>query len=176
MLEQPQQSPVTISNRVMRGPTGASYTLTDDDLLWLARAVKSEAGTHAEGGAAVCWALAQNYMMLGANPPRLATFTALIRAYCQPLNPIWMSLDGAGCRHSPGKCTPADLQRRQAHASRPWTSIEASIRDTVTRFAAGTLPNPIPNLTDWHADRYANAVREIGGNWFGYRSGRRRTA
>jgi hypothetical protein len=138
------QSPVTISNRVMRGPTGATYTLTDDDLLWLARAIKGEAESSVPGGTAVAWALAQNFLLVGRRPPRMTPFSLLIRRYCQPVNPAWADPNGA-----------------------KWSAIPASIRDIVQRFAAGTLPNPIPGMTDWATPRWRADNVEIDGNFFG---------
>jgi len=161
------QSQVTIQNRVMRGPTGATYTLTDDDLLWLGRAIYGEAGTKARGGAAVAWALAQNFLLVGRRPPRVATFTALIRSYCQPVNPIWADPNGAKCRAHPDACTPAKIARRAQMANMPWNSIPASVRDIVTRFAAGTLPNEVLGLVDWATPRWRADNVEIDGNFFG---------
>jgi hypothetical protein len=177
---QPTAGTVTIRNRVVTGPTGATYTLTDDDLLWLARAVKGEAGTSARGGAAVAWAMAQNYMTTGpGSGPRFAalpTFTALLRGYCQPINPIWADVNAAGCRRNPAACTPNLIARRRAIATMPWSAIPQSIRDLVTSFATGTLPNPIPGLTDWATPRWGADNIEIDGNFFGRKQPRRRPA
>lgn len=169
-------SGVTIENRVMRGPTGATYTLTDDDLLWLARAIKGEAGTHPEGGVAVAWALAQNFLMVGRRPPRTATFTALIRAYCQPLSPQWADPNSEKCRSRPGMCTPDMIARRREHINMPWESIPRSVRDLVTRFAAGQVPNPIPGKMDWRNSQWRADAINIGGNWFGRDPNRRYAA
>jgi hypothetical protein len=166
-------SPVTIANRVMRGPTGATYTLTDDDLLWLARAIKGETGTHAEGGVAVAWALAQNFLCVGANPPRTATFGALIRAYCQPLSPQWADPNSAKCRAHPDRCTPPMIRRRLEHINMPWASIPQSVRDIVAHFAAGSIPNPIPGRMDWRNSKWRADAIDIGGNWFARDPGRR---
>lgn len=162
-----QQTQVTIQNRVMRGPTGATYTLTDDDLLWLARAINGEAGTKARGGAAVAWALAQNFMLVGRRPPRVSTFTALIRSYCQPVNPIWADPNGAKCQRNPAACTPAKIARRAQITNMSWGRIPASVRDIVTRFASGALPNEVPGLVDWATPRWAPDNVEIDGNFFG---------
>jgi hypothetical protein len=174
------QSLVTIRNRVMTGPTGATYTLTDDDLLWLGRAIKGEADESVRGGTAVAWAMAQNYMTTGpGGGPRFAalpTFTRLLRAYCQPINPAWMDPNGAKCRARPQACTIQHLNRRRSISSMSWDSLSASIRDIVTRFAAGTLPNPIPDLTDWATPRWGADNVEIDGNFFGRKQPRRRLA
>jgi hypothetical protein len=165
-------SQVTIANRVMRGPTGATYTLTDDDLLWLARAVNGETGTKARGGAAVVWALAQNFLLVGRRPPRMTPFSRLIRNYCQPVNAAWADPNGAKCRRSPSACTPDKIRRRALITNMAWDAIPASIRTLVTNFAAGTVPNPIPGLTDWATPRWGADNIEIDGNFFGRNTSR----
>lgn len=162
-----QQSQVTISNRVMRGPTGATYTLTDDDLLWLGRAIYGEAGTKARGGAAVAWALAQNFMLVSRRPPRFSTFKQLILNYCQPVNPAWADPNGVKCRRRPDMCTPQKIARRAQITNMPWASIPVSVRDIVQRFAAGTLPNEVPGMVDWATPRWRADNIEIDGNFFG---------
>jgi hypothetical protein len=174
------RSPVTIQNRVMRGPTGATYTLTDDDLLWLGRAIYGEAGTRQRGGAAVAWAMAQNYMMTGpGGGPRFAalpTFTALLRAYCQPINPAWMDPNGPKCQRNPAACTERHLARRRSISGMSWESLPQSVRNIVQAFAEGTLPNEVPGLTDWATPRWAADNVEIDGNFFGAKQRRRRPA
>jgi len=162
-------SQVIIHNRVMRAGN-ISYTLTDDDLLWLARAIYGEAGTHREGGIAVAWALAQNHLLIGSNPPRMGTFAALTRAYCQPINPVWQDVNSRQCQRNPSACAPERIQHRRNLSGMAWNSIPESVRNIVTSFATGALPNPIPGLTEWSANRYATARQNIGGNWFGTRA------
>jgi hypothetical protein len=164
----------------MSGPTGATYTLTDDDLLWLARAIKGEAEESVRGGSAVAWAMAQNYMTTGpGGGPRFAalpTFAALLRAYCQPINPAWMDPNGAKCRQRPQACTARHLSRRRRISSMPWDAFSQSIKNIVQQFAAGTLPNEIPGLTDWATPRWGADNVEIDGNFFGAKQRRPRRA
>lgn len=166
-------SGVSISNGVATGPNGVTYTFTDEDKLWLGRAVKGESGTHAQGGAAVCWSMINNYLTTGPRGgPRftaLPTFTALLRAYCQPINPAWLDPNGAKCRRMPQACTPALIQRRREHMAMPWESLPGAVRQIVENFLAGNLASPVPGSTDWASTDWAPGVVNIGGNRFGRR-------
>lgn len=165
---------VTVANRVITGPTG-QYTLTDDDLLWLARAVKGEAESNIAGGTAVCWALAQNFMLVGRRPPRMTPFSRLVRNYCQPVNPKWDDPNGAACQRNPQACTPDKIARRRRLTTMPWANIDRPITDLVTRWAAGQVPNTVPGMTDWAAassGTWPGAQVNIGGNLFGVSAGR----
>jgi len=169
---------VTVSNSTIHGP-GSSIPITDDDALWLGRAITGEVSPRRDqrARAAVAWALAQNLMLVGrrsANtPPRYRSFTRLIRAYCQPVNPNWATLDSPGCRRSPRNCQPYHLERRARYRSMTWEELSPDVRQVVTDFRAGTLANPVPGLVDWHASTYDGAVEQIGGNHFGILRGRR---
>jgi hypothetical protein len=164
-------------NGVLHGPEDKTYRLTDNDLLWLARALVGEVGASGwsdrdkqRGGAAVIWALAQNFMLVigaGNRRPRFSTFTNIVRAYCQPVNPAWMDPNGAKCQSHPDACTPARLNRRRQISSMSWNSIPPEVRDLVTQFKQGSLDNPVIGMTDWHARTWNGALVEIAGNHFG---------
>lgn len=146
------RSSVYIRNRTIYGPGGFQYYLTDDDLLWLARAVWGESGEHERDGAAVAWAMAQNHALLvGRSRPRFSTFGALLRAYCQPINPRFATPTSSGCIERPSHCTERLLARRRMITNAPWSRIPQSVRDLVASFSRGTLENPVPGMTDWAA-------------------------
>lgn len=176
-----QTGRVYVRNGVLHGPTG-SVRLTSTDKLWLARAIVGEVTESATrwqqadtqlGGKAVAWALAQNLMLVGSSPPRMSSFTSLIRAYCQPVNPLW-SRNGAKCTSGnyPDHCTESKLQRRARISSLSWAQIPSQVRSIVDSFWAGTLENPVSGLVDWHANSYSGAQVQIAGNWFGTKTGR----
>jgi hypothetical protein len=165
---------VYVERSTLHGPVGPPVVLTDTDMLWLARALYGEAGTGAsqEHYAAIVWALAQN-MKLVRRPRLFTTFTAITRAYCQPVNPKWESLQSSGCVRRPDHCTEAHLARRRRIRTLQWSNIPANIRQVVDSFRAGTLSNPVPGLTDWKAGRWEGATVNMQGNWFGVGQGRR---
>jgi len=167
-----------IRNGVMSFPGGTDYLITQDDSLWLIRAIWGEvnrSNQHWEtpgvqrGAAAVMWSLANNYMTVGRKRSLFPTFGQFIQAYCQPINPIWASAGAAGCQRNPGACSDQTLAFRQGLRSKPWSQFPAGAQALVTAFVAGTLANPIGRRTDWAAAgqgrRTADAVN-VAGNVF----------
>ena len=168
------RSRVTVTNRVLYGPGGFSYQLTNDDLLWLARAVWGEADVNTRGGAAVIWAMAQYHALVigaGNRRPAFSTLLGLLRAYCQPINPRWASPEAAGCVSRPAACTQRHLDRRARITNASWEQIPRSVRDLVVRFAAGQLDNPVPGAVDWADEDWSSRssipLINIEGNYFG---------
>jgi hypothetical protein len=180
------RGPVQISRGRMTGPLG-QYQLTRADVLWLGRAVAGEVSDDPEdwanpetmrGGAAVLWALAQNLLTVrrrsGLLPPfNPGDMTRIARLYCQPINPKYESLTSSGCVQFPHRCTPRRLARRRRFRTMQWSQLPAGIRQLVTRWAAGQVPNPVPGLVDWAEPRWSGAQVEIAGNWFGVARNRR---
>lgn len=70
-----------------RGPRGTlRYTVTQRDELWMLRAVEGEGRLRVE----VAQTLVNRFMYLAARRPGLyPTMQGLVRAYAQPVNPIW---------------------------------------------------------------------------------------
>lgn len=162
---------------IIHGPGGFRYRLTTADLLWLARAVWGEAGTNQAGGAAVAWAVIQYHALVvgpGGRRPAFSTLTALLRAYCQPINPKWASADTKECQRNPQHCTERHLQRRAQITNAVWNSIPEAPRNVVQQLLLGTLPNPVPGLVDWKAATQTGRSAwskvptvVVGGNEFG---------
>jgi hypothetical protein len=173
----PATGRVTVRNSTIYGP-GASMPITDTDALWLGRAITGEVSPRRTQAAraGVAWALAQNLMLVGrrstSSAPRYPTFTRMIRAYCQPVNDDWATLDAPGCRRSPRNCQPYHLERRAIYRNLTWGELTPEVRQIVEQFRAGRLSNPVPGMVDWHANSYAGSVEQIGGNHFGTRPGR----
>jgi hypothetical protein len=184
---------VWVENSVLHGPGDKTYRLTDSDMLWLGRAMVGEVGERASlwdnaetrrGGAAVIWALAQNFMLIigsGGKRPRFDTFTQVVRAYCQPVNPAWARggrfvvaphprLSEASWRRA---ITEDKLNRRERISSMSWNSLPVKVRELIDSFRAGTLENPIPGMVDWAAGNWTGGQVRIAGNLFGSRPGKR---
>jgi hypothetical protein len=149
-----------IRQGVMSFPGSEPYMITQDDALWLIRAIWGEVNRSnsrwetqdvQRGSAAVLWALANNYMTVGQKRSIYPTFGQFIQAYCQPINPIWASAGASGCQRNPGACSSDTLAFRQALRSKPWAQFPAGAQALVTAFVNGTLANPIGRRTDWAA-------------------------
>lgn len=170
-------SPVSVSGGTIVGPHDVVYHLTQDDLLWLGRAIVGEAGDNPSrrSAAAIAWALAQNFALIPSSRggvPRFSTFTGLVRAYCQPVNPSWSVAGDGKCLEIPSACTPAHIARRARISSLSWNQLGA-VQGYVQDFAAGRLENPVPGMVDWLAGPWDGGQVNIGGNVFGVREGRR---
>lgn len=150
---------------------GWSYNLTPDDLLWAARMIYGEGGN----SPAVLWTMASHLALA-----RGSSFTNTIRAYSQPINPIWYA-DGSKCR--PGGtavgsdgCAPSRLAKRAMIASLQPAGMPAAWA-LVQRWAAGQIPNPVPTATEFAdptvsasclAGTHGDCARLIlaDGNWY----------
>lgn len=156
------------------------YALTAEDVIWLGRTLACEAGGRREVMAGVAW----TYASLMTTTER-SSLASLIQAHSQPLNPIWRR-DGSKCRAPDGEwfdrcytsssgrqvcpCSDAALERRERCATLRWDQLAESVRETVTAFVAGVLPNPVPRSVNFAAGLRgrtgAELVREIGSTQF----------
>jgi len=137
----------------VRTKDGLRYQLTDDDVIWAARAAACEGGGR-EGPAATLWAWTQRFAAPNyrRNYP---TLRRLVQAHSQPINPIWRR-DGSKCRpgaryHGSEHCAPHRLARRDRCAQMSWDSIPAHVRTQVEAWATARMPNPIPKAVDFAA-------------------------
>lgn len=164
------------------------YPLTADDVLWLGRTLACESGGRRDVMAGVAW----TYASLMTTTER-SSLSGLIQSHSQPLNPIWRR-DGSKCRAPDGEwynrchsttsgrqicpCNEAALERRERCATLRWDQLAESVRETVTAFVAGTLPNPVPRSVDFAAGLRGREgmelVREVGGTQFWSRPASRR--
>ena len=143
----------------IRAP-GFRYRLTPYDVLWTARAVAYESSGPLDQ-AATLWTLTQAFVAGTAAVPdpraRFGTFGDFVRAYAQPVNPLWDSLDDAKCRRYPDACTPRQMARRAEARSTPFDELDAAgefrsesnIESVVAAWAAGVLPNPVPGAVEY---------------------------
>jgi len=141
---------------------GFRYRLTRADVLWAARAVAYET-SDAEEQAATLWTLTQAFVAGTASVPdprsRFGTFADFVRAYAQPVNPLWDSLDDDKCRRFPNSCTPRQMARRTEARTARFDDLDelaefrdaSNIEEIVTLWASGLLPNPVPGAVEYAA-------------------------
>jgi len=162
------------------GKNGFRYRLTDADVLWAGRMADGEGDDDA---AKVLWSMTQRLVLV-----RGSSFTRLIQAYSQPINPIWQR-DGVCCRQGatgcPARpsesyygtdyCSESRLRRRDAMFRKPWDELPAGVRRVVSDWATARLPDPVPRAVDFAAAALVQRkmasnsdIRVVsrGGNWF----------
>jgi hypothetical protein len=130
---------------------GFRYQITDEDVLWAARAAQCEGGGET-GEKATLWTWTARFALPNYRA-RYPTLTSLIRAHSQPVNPIWAR---GGSKCAPGtpyyggdRCLESVFATREACAGRSWEAISARVRDAVTKWATAQLPNPVPKSVDF---------------------------
>jgi len=146
-----------------------SYRLSETDLLWAGRMVQGETlpgrARRAADALAVLWTMASLFTPAGQRAKyggwRFDTFTDLVRAYSQPINPRWLR-DGMFCQaggrhHGTDACSAARLDERDRLQQRPWPGLDAGLRDVVLRWAAGETRNPVPKAIEFAAPYVAAA-------------------
>lgn len=140
------------------------YQITWDDLLWAARMLVGEAGRNAGSneGAAVLWCMASRLVQLNRT-----SFTGLIQAYSQPINPKWAE-DGEFCQvggryNGRDECSPERLERRRRYQTMAWEDIPSDVQDLVYKWATAQVNNPIPRATHFAVPRVASRSRGVEG-------------
>lgn len=146
------------------------YRLTKEDVLWAARMVEGEtisrrAGKEADARA-VLWTMTQLFSPEGQRAKygrerRFGAFTALIRAYSQPINPRWTEA-GQFCRpggryHGREECSGNRLRARARLQGTPWSGIDPVMRREVVLWATGRSTNNVPHAIEFAADRVAQS-------------------
>lgn len=150
------------------------YTPSDEDWLWLAVACSAESGDY-RGQLAACWAMISRFAAFEQRTPgQFPTLTSLVRAFSQPVNPIWSDLDactsdGRGCCGH--RCTQADVNRRLRIQARSWSWIsenQPSLYRMINLFKEGRPPeNPIPGYTNFAACwATGNRGLDVSGNCY----------
>lgn len=157
------------------------YQITAEDVLWLGRSLACEAGGDREAMQGVAWTYAAR--LVAGFPDK--TLVWLVQHHSQPLNPIWRR-DGRMCRAPDGEwynrcrtgtdgrricpCGETALARRERCSTLRWEQLAESVRETITAFVAGVLPNPVPRSVDFaaglRAKPGAQLVREVGRTQF----------
>jgi hypothetical protein len=109
---------------------GGSYRVTPSDRLWLLRAVQAESNK-ADDRRRVAQTLLNRFVFLKASgSTAYPTLTLFVRAYAQPINPLWESQSTSKCRANPRYCTDAMIAKRQEARNR--TQFDSSTVDAVS--------------------------------------------
>lgn len=138
-----------MTRALFRGPT-KGYTMTDEDVEWLARSLSRESSS-LEGRTAAAWTMMNRYLLVsGKWLTQNKSFTWFMRAFSQPINPMWAS-DGAFCALG-GKYADSDLCRPALTAMRDKLQdlsipVASSVYKVANNFAEGKLPNPFKEPT-----------------------------
>jgi len=151
-----------------KGPR-RSLVIRDNDLIWIARMVVGEGGYQVEEDAAsaLMWAMAHRYL-LHPKQSNWPNFTALLKAFAQPINPIWDGnpnnqsgtdkCEPGGQYYGTDHCSPSRLARRKKMANMAWEDIPLRVRNWVVEFQNGVLfpPDKLarlrkPRISNWGA-------------------------
>lgn len=125
------------------GAPGAKvYAPTEDDILWMRRAVQAEGPKYRE----VAQALINRFMWLRSRRPKLyPTLARFVRAYSQPVNPRWLP---GGSKYKPEN----DPEGRRAKARRrasARTEFKPAVNAAVKRALLGPLDLPTSDTMDF---------------------------
>jgi len=146
-----------IAGRALPGqkiPGAVSYRLTNEDVLWAARmAVYETVGSDSDPrdkpqqALEVLWTMASIFAYrlkhvckdrgCATQEPRWPTYTKLIQAYSQPINPIWRRTGSKCAGSSRAACSPGRLAARDRHATVSLAAMRAK------------YPNTIQVVEDW---------------------------
>lgn len=120
------------------------YVLTNEDILWSTKMIYGESGSDLFDAACVLWCMA-NRFVLTKDTMKEKSFTKLIRAYSQPINPRWYR-DGVFGIQYRGKesATEEKFKRREQIRDMKEEDIPEKLRQLVKAWIDGKIPNPIP--------------------------------
>lgn len=129
------------------------YVVTEEDKLWLSRAVAAEGKPYAQVARALV-----NLFMLQRSKGNTQSLAQLVRAYAQPVNPRWFP--GGDLFLAKSQRTPLDESQARAretvHSAR--TSFAPQVRDAVLDAVLTPYPS---DVTDY-------AVPSLDGSAKGY--------
>lgn len=130
---------------IYRGPN-RGYTLTDEDVLWLARAFVGEAGEDCseQEAAYLFWCWMQRFMLVKAAwNSESWSFTDLVRAHSQPVNPLWAVAGQGKCVSHPDYCTSDKIARRAKVSGYSVSELSGfGVYQYALKAQSGDLPNP----------------------------------
>lgn len=163
-----------------------TYSLSEEDVLWLARMVVGEGGYKVSDRKkqALLWAMLQRYMLLEGFRS-WKSLASLTRAFSQPINPIWDGVQNAadggkqdrcapgGQYHGKPECSADRLRRREEMTKLSWAKIPLHVQEAVRAFQRGELPYPsgvTQRINNWASypsvsDKFPWG-QDIGGDWF----------
>lgn len=156
---------------------GATYVLSDDDVNWLARSLWGEGGHTRKTAGAIAWCMFRRYFLWPGN--KWESFTALIRAFSEPVNPnLYRNGDfckppGPGGVPKAGKfygtshCKEEKFQQREMYRT---GDVPFAPKTFAEAFAQGQLPEPsaVPDrcVNFAQTGKTSKPGVDIGGNHF----------
>jgi hypothetical protein len=110
----------------------------------------SELWPHA---ALVIWTIVNRNFYVSGGDANCTDFLHFMRAFSQPINPIWRR-DGFQCRrggqgYGTRACSSELLSRRDSISRRSWQGMSETVRMMAMSFFAGKLENPDPRVVDF---------------------------
>lgn len=137
--------------RARRG-VSSLYRVTDEDVLWLLRAVAGEGPVRDE----VAGTLVNGFVWARTQSGFPGTLAAWVRAYAQPVSPAWFpdgekfkaQLAGVSDASQRAKLLAKATARRDVHSKR--TSFDSAVRSAVARALDGVASIP-ENAIDYAA-------------------------
>lgn len=143
------------------------YTLTMRDVEWLAKALYQESNTE-KSRIACAYAMIQRFMRWPGG--KWSSFTDFLRAFSQPINPIWADPTTAKCMQYPELCTSEAVARRRKIQNWTWEEIPRDLQEIAVTFASGKYANPVPNSVNFSSKARVEKLGKkgvtIGGNTF----------
>lgn len=135
-----------------KGGNFYEYEISPDDRVWFARCLWREGAPMDKVG----WTLLQRFAMVQKKYSSLTTF---LRAYCQPVNPLWLpggKLSEAAIERALDKndVTEAEAERKRAQNRVKWvnTPLSEIPRKTIAvvdQILSGNSRSPIPTASDF---------------------------
>lgn len=158
---------------IYRGPT-RGYTLTDDDVLWLARGFVGEAGEGAgdcsrNEAAWLFWTWINRLLLMPDAKWKSWSLATMVKNHSQALSTAWDDPSDEKCVQYPSRCTPAAIARRARIRSKTQKQLEAA---GVWQFAVdaqeGRLGRPwgASHVYDFEACSQTDKGVNVGGNCF----------
>ena len=141
-----------MADAIYRGPK-TGYTLTDEDMLWFARALGGETGGGATRQEAQwhfwCW-MDRFHLVRGSwqgptGVPIEGGFgRLLIQYHSKATSPLWRFTSSAKCRQYPDDCTPSRLAYREKWSTRTQAQlVQDGMWQYAVEAAAGSLKRPV---------------------------------
>jgi len=138
---------------IYRGPK-RGYVLTDEDVLWLARALGGEFDQDEETAAWHAWSWMDRFHLWRYSDQHFKKFYELVRAHSKPVNPQWLTPGQGQCADHPNDCDPDEIKRRTYWTSRTQAQLEEmGLWQLAKKFQNGDLPRPVDEpIPDFAAD------------------------
>lgn len=150
----------------------AQYKLDEVDVFWLAKSLWGECGKNAsnEDMLAVSSCMMQRYLRWPKAQLRWPSFMSFVRAFSQPVNPLWSSPSVDRRAKYPRLCSATRLKRRRRIRDAAWVDVPQRAKKLALAFACGVFDSPCPDAVNFGAEglirRQKKSGINIGGNVF----------